>query len=122
METQQSSIGGVPYGVNGYRSDCRFTPFNGVATFDHGVQPPLSAYFLQQSGSIFTAELSTGGTYFRSYYSPPADGITGTFQGYGLWTGYGQASGNFQFGVCASTLNNQFGFGVGFFLSCLMHP
>ena len=103
--------------MNGYRSDCRFTPFNGVVTFDHGVQPPVSAYFLQQSGSIFTAELSTSYTYFRSYTNPPGDGITGTFQPYGLWTGYGQASGSFQFGVCASTLNSAAGFGVGFFFS-----
>jgi hypothetical protein len=121
IETEQLSIGGAPYGVNGYRSDCRYTPFNGVVTFDHGVQPPLYAVFLQRSGLIFTAELSTGGTFFLSGYNPPKEGgISGTFERYGLWDARGYASGSFQFGVCAS--NDVHGFGVGFFFSGSMHP
>jgi hypothetical protein len=115
-------MGGVPYGVNGYRSDCRSTPFNGVVTFDHSTNQ--NAWFLQQSGTTFTLAASTSNSYFIHRYDRNSPfGIPGTFQLYGLWTGYGAAGGqsySYQFGACASTITADVGgLGVGLFLSGL---
>ncbi len=116
-----ASIGGVPYGVDGYRSDCRNSHFNGIVTFDHSALQ--SAWFLQQTNSVFAAAASTSSVYFLSAFTPPRAGITGNFQRFGLWTGYGAAAGqsySFQVGVCASTITSSSGgFGVGLFISGL---
>jgi hypothetical protein len=123
IATELRPISGVAYGINGYRSDCRITPFNGIVTFDHSTNQ--NAWFLQQSGTTFTLAASTNNLYFLSSGSPPLTGVTGTFQRYGLWTGYGSASGqsySYQFGACASTIatTSAGGLGVGLFLSGLI--
>jgi hypothetical protein len=115
----------VPYGVTGYRSDCRYSPFNGIMTIDHSLGQAGSnvAWFLLDRLSIastaFTAASSTGGTY---NFDTPA-----TFSGYGQWKGFGVVSltpYTFQVGICDSNSTSK-ATGLGIFISgsyllCLM--
>ncbi len=78
------------YGSNGYRSDCRTTPFQEVLAVNHDTG--AQAWFKQATASP------------RNFTIGAANYSAGTTP-YGLWTGFGSAtwSNRYQFGICDST-------------------
>jgi hypothetical protein len=102
----------VPYGVTGYRSDCRNSPYNGIMTIDHSLGQAGNnvAWFLLDRSSVssnaFIAAESLNDLSYR-------------FDRFGLWTGFGAASNaasKFQIGVC-DAVSPTGEFAIGFFVS-----
>jgi hypothetical protein len=79
---------GFPFGVHGYRSDCRNVPFNDLVAINH--ENGQKAWFKRQTRSAIRASST-------NYY------VTGS--AFGLWTGFGVATTgySYQLGICEST-------------------
>ena len=90
-------------------------------TVNHNLASNNVAWFIQQSGTIFTAAASTSNVYFFDDLYGGKFGLNDNFNRYGLWTGYGVAGGqsySYQLGICDSFVTNNFaGSPIGFFFS-----
>jgi hypothetical protein len=104
------------YGQNGYRSDCRFTPFNEVVSINHDTAQ--IAWFKQYYKTVFTMAGATANSYWST---------STTAQTLSYWQGFGAAvqSGGYwyQLLVCDSfNTRDTNGLGVGLFFSGVLNP
>ena len=123
MSAELTPINGRPYGVDGYRSDCRNSPFNGVITIDHtngqSGTNANTAWFLSKTNAVNTPVHGSP----ANLYASKTGGTPSDFSPFGLFTGYGYAAGqsyDFQVGICDTySTNGVSGLGVGVFVSGL---
>ena len=88
------------YGVNGYRSDCRYSAFTDIITINHDTKQ--AAWFTRNNGVATTPFIATTGSWYTN---------TGLL--FGFFTGFGvAASSQYQLLVCDIG-----GYYSGFFMS-----
>ena len=88
------------YGVNGYRSDCRYSAFTDIITINHDTKQ--AAWFTRNNGVATTPFIATTGSWY-----------TNTSLLFGFFTGFGvAASSQYQLLVCDIG-----GYYSGFFMS-----
>jgi hypothetical protein len=83
----------MAYGVDGYRSDCRYSAFTSIITFNHDTGQ--AAWFMQNNGAATTPYIATAST--GNLWYTNSGSLFGVFTGFGV-----AASSQYQLLVCDS--------------------